>query len=174
MSGARDLVGRLHASEGSRLKGLFRARPRVPLDTADATQGTCPLLDAIANPQACLFALARSVAIGHRAARDRVLSAASPDPQSAARPGPDVERLISAWQMLALLPRAIRQLPRRYRQVLILGRLHRLPNGEIAAKSQSADITSAGRTHLTGPGVEWSNSFFGQPRAVSLALTQSF
>lgn len=124
MSGARDLVGRLHASEGSRLKGLFRARPRVPQDAA------------------CL--------------------------------GLDAERLIAAWQTLALLARAIRQLPRRCRQVLIPGRLHVLPNGEIAAKSPSANITPAGRTYLTGLGVDWPNSFYSQPRTVSLALTKSF
>lgn len=142
MSGTRDLVGRLHASEGSRLMRFFRASLRSPQDAADATQETflrlmgAPRLDAIANPQAYLFAVARSVAIAidRHAARDRVLFAASSDPEAAACPGPDVERLIAARQELALLARAIRQLPRRCQQVFILSRLHGLSNGDIAAR----------------------------------------
>lgn len=142
MSGARDLVGRLHASEGPRLLRFFRASLRSPQDAADATQETflrlmgAPRPEAIANPQAYLFAVARSVAIAidRRAARDRNLFSFSTDPEATACPGPDVERLIAARQELALLARAIRQLPRRCQQVFILSRLHGLSNGEIATQ----------------------------------------
>lgn len=141
MSHAHDLVGRLHASEGSRLLRFFRAQLRSPQDAADATQETflrlmgAPRPEAIANPQAYLFAVARSVAIAidRRAARDRMLFTDA-DPQAAACPDPGVERLLAARQELALLARAIRRLPRRCQQVFILSRLHGLPNGQIAAQ----------------------------------------
>lgn len=92
MAGARDLVDRLHASEGSRLMRVFRASLRSPQDAADATQETFlrllggPRLDAIANSQSYLFAVTRSVAIAidRRAARYRALFAAPADPEIAA------------------------------------------------------------------------------------------
>lgn len=142
MAGPRDLVGQLHASEGSRLLRFFRASLRSPQDAADATQETflrlmgAPRPEAIANPQAYLFAVARSVAIAidRRAAREQAMFVPSVDPATAACAQPGVERLIAARQELALLARAIRQLPRRCQQVFILSRLHGVPNGEIAVQ----------------------------------------
>jgi RNA polymerase sigma factor (sigma-70 family) len=137
---ASDFVTQLHTQEASRLLRFFRACLRSPQDAADATQETflhllrVPDPDAIANPQAYLFKVARSVAIatGVRAAAERNLFVTySGAVEAIACDAPGPERIIASRQELALLARAIDTLPRRCREVFVLSRLHGLPNGAI-------------------------------------------
>lgn len=112
MAGARDLVDRLHASEGSRLMRVFRASLRSPQDAADATQETFLRL---LGGHVWMPLPIRSPICSRSPAR-------SPSPSTAAPPG------IGRFS----LRRPIRKSPHRCQQVFILSRLHGLPNGEIA------------------------------------------
>lgn len=140
---ASDLVRDLHAREGSRLLGFFRARLSSPQDAADARQETYLRLlrlrdpEAITDPRAYLFKVARSVAIatGSRAAAERALF--TPDPRAAealACEAPGVERIVASRQELALLARTIDTLPPRCREVFVLSRLCGMANGAIAER----------------------------------------
>ncbi|AGT10660.1 RNA polymerase sigma factor [Paracoccus aminophilus] len=141
MTGAPDLVRQLHRGEGSRLLRFFRRGLASPQDAADAVQETflrmlrAPRPDEIADPQAYLYAVARSVAIeaGRRTHLERAMIADLPDAvDQIASDAPEIERRIAAKQELVLMARAIRGLPRRCQQVFILSRLHGQSNGQIA------------------------------------------
>lgn len=95
-----------------------------------------PRLDEISNPQAYLYAVARSVAIeaGRRTRADRAMIVDGLcEIDQIASDAPDVERRIGASQELVLMARAICGLPKRCQQVFILSRLHGQSNGQIAA-----------------------------------------
>lgn len=141
VAGASELVRRLHRGEGSRLLRFFRAGLSKPQDAADAVQETflrmlrAPRPDEIADPQAYLYAVARSVAIeaGRRSQQERALIADHPDGlDQIASDAPDIERRIAARQELVLMAKAIKCLPKRCQQVFILSRLHGQLNGQIA------------------------------------------
>lgn len=143
MTQAADLVRRLHAAEATRLLRFFRRGLGAGQDARDAVQETflrllrVPRPDQIENPQAYLYAVARSVAIsaGQRAGAERALFVDHPEAsQTAACDAPGAERQIAARQELLLMARAIQGLPRRCQQVFILSRLHGLANGAIAAQ----------------------------------------
>lgn len=136
------LVEALHLKEKDRLWRFFLRRLQDHHDAADAIQETFLRLltvrprTVIANPQAYLVQVAKSVA--HRTITQRMAERGlfSQDAEAAAQvsdPLADPERLAADRQMLLRLAALIQDLPPRCQEVFILSRLHGLPNGEIAA-----------------------------------------
>lgn len=143
MTSASHLVSQLHRGESAKLLRFFRRGLASPQNAADAVQETflrmlrVPRPEEISDPQAYLYAVARSVAIEvrRRASAERALMTNHADAaDQIASDAPDIERCIAARQELVLMARAIRDLPKRCQQVFILSRLHGQSNGQIATQ----------------------------------------
>lgn len=139
MTGA--IVRYLFDTESRRLQGYFRRNLPPGGEVADAVQETfarmltAPDMAAIANPQAYLFQVARSVISSSVAGGPgRFASAYGAEPDDLACDQPGQERILAARQELRVMTRTIEALPDRCQQVFILSRLHGLPNGEIATR----------------------------------------
>jgi RNA polymerase sigma-70 factor (ECF subfamily) len=135
------LIEALHLKEKDRLRRFFLRRLQDHHDAADAIQETFLRLvslrprTVIANPQAYLVQVAKSVAhrtITQRMAERGLFSADSEAAERVADPLANPESLAADRQMLYRMAALIEDLPPRCQEVFILSRLHGLPNGEIA------------------------------------------
>ena len=137
-----QLSEELHRLEAGRLRRFFLYRLRNREDAADAAQETFLRLLSVTpgrlieNPQAYLFAIAKSVAYKaaarlraerHLFAGDSLLSLVAED-----RPGQ--ERIVNARECLEQMAKVIDGLPPRCREVFYMSRIQGLPNGEIARR----------------------------------------
>jgi RNA polymerase sigma-70 factor (ECF subfamily) len=136
------LMQALQAGEESRLLRFFRRRLGTGEDARDATQETylrmleIPSASGIANPQAYLFQVAKSVA--HltltRRRREQGLFTDETNAVDAPCDLPSPERIVDGRQSLLAMAHAIEVLPARCQQVFILSRIHGLANGDIAER----------------------------------------
>ncbi len=97
----------------------------------------------IKSPKAFLFATARNLALGsrrhHRVQRE--ISLAEVDELAVLDGNADVPRMVVLAEELELLTQAIQSLPDRCRQILVLRKIHGLPQKEIAARLGIAEHT---------------------------------
>ncbi|MEC8293918.1 MAG: sigma-70 family RNA polymerase sigma factor [Pseudomonadota bacterium] len=135
-----DLILSLHASHRSRLLRYFSRKLLRRDEAADMTQETFLRLlkrargEAIENPQAYLFQVARSVVQRNNDQLRRQsevfdVGALAPD---VADDLPGQERIVHSRQALKRMAQEICRLPNRCQQVFILSRLHGMTNAEIA------------------------------------------
>jgi RNA polymerase sigma-70 factor (ECF subfamily) len=123
------------------LLAFVRRRVRCPALAADIVQETCIRVAsgggaaaAIENPRAFLYRVAGNLAIDHvRQERTRAKYVTSgPLPENVPDGRPAADASIDARRRLALLARAVDELPPRCRQVFILRKFEGLDQAEIA------------------------------------------
>jgi len=91
--------------------------------------------EAIANPRAYLFRIVGNLAIDYRRremTRNRLIG--EPVPDETSDESPSAEHRIIAKERLAILAKAIEELPPRCRQCFVMRRLENLPQAEIAQR----------------------------------------
>ncbi|MDC7784863.1 RNA polymerase sigma factor [Rhodoplanes sp. TEM] len=123
------------------LTAYVQRKVGCPAAAADIMQETCLRLvlsagAAVDNPRAYLYRVAGNLATDHLRSgrvRDRTL-VVGPVPDTVADSRADAERVLLARQRLAVIARAVEELPPRCRQVFVMRRFDDLDQGEIATR----------------------------------------
>jgi len=138
----KSLIEDLQNSEERNLLKFFQQRLRNRDDAADATQETflkfltAPATTSIENPRGYLFQIAANISLNVLARRKRHNARFTDEAEGefVADGAANPEQIVDARQRLAVLEKAISELPPRCREVFYLSRIGGLSNNEIAAK----------------------------------------
>lgn len=138
---ARNLKG-LFLAHGRELEEYLSRRVRCAHTAADLTQEAFlrlaqqPVEAGAANARAYLYRIARNLAIDHFRQDERRQTRPVPAEDLAGMPdeAPPVERATASRQRLALLLRAVAELPPRTQEIFVLNRVEGLTHVEVARR----------------------------------------